>query len=113
MNCVFCQIAIQQDKTPLLYQDNTVVAFNDIEPQAPQHILIIPREHLSSTNQLSSDHANLIGHMVLVAHQLAIDLNLIDDGYRLVLNSNTGPEIEVPHIHLQLLGGRKMSWPPG
>lgn len=113
MDCIFCNIANQKENTPLLFQDDRVVAFNDIDPQAPHHLLIIPREHILSTNQLSFTHEKLVGHMILVTHQLAVDLKLVDEGYRLVLNSNTGSEIEVPHIHLHLLGGRKMQRPPG
>jgi histidine triad (HIT) family protein len=113
MDCIFCKIAIRELDTPLLYQNDEVVAFADIAPKAPIHILIIPRHHIATVNDLSMNEFSIIGKMHSVACQLAKDIGIADDGYRLVMNCNQNGGQTVPHIHLHLLGGRKMSWPPG
>nr|WP_211315221.1 histidine triad nucleotide-binding protein [Photobacterium lipolyticum] len=113
MDCIFCKIANKEIPANLVYEDDQIVAFPDNDPQAPTHILIIPRQHIDTINQLDIDKSALISHMVLTATQLAKDLALADDGYRLVWNCNRQGGQAVFHIHLHLLGGRTMHWPPG
>ncbi|AKQ33762.1 histidine triad nucleotide-binding protein [Candidatus Coxiella mudrowiae] len=112
MECTFCKIA-KGELGELIYEDDQVVAFNDITPQAPTHILIIPRRHISTINDTSQADEQLLGHVITTAIQLARDNNMADAGYRLVLNCNRGGGQVVYHIHLHLLGGRQMNWPPG
>lgn len=112
MECTFCKIA-KGELGELIYEDDQVVAFNDITPQAPTHILIIPRRHISTINDTSQTDEQLLGHVITTAIQLARDNNMADAGYRLVLNCNRGGGQVVYHIHLHLLGGRQMNWPPG
>lgn len=112
MECTFCKIA-KGELGELIYEDDQVVAFNDITPQAPTHILIIPRRHISTINDTSQADEQLLGHVITTAIQLARDNNMADAGYRLVLNCNRDGGQVVYHIHLHLLGGRQMNWPPG
>lgn len=112
MDCIFCKIA-QGEMGELIYEDKQVVAFNDIDPKAPHHILIIPREHIATINDTTASHNELLGHMVQVAKNLAQEQGIAEAGYRLVLNCNKGGGQAVYHIHLHLLGGRQMAWPPG
>ncbi|CAN5320219.1 histidine triad nucleotide-binding protein [soil metagenome] len=111
--CVFCHIAAGKLETELLHEDEEVVAFRDMDPQAPAHILLIPRRHIPTVNDLSDGDVELIGKLVLIARRLAHDQGLAEDGYRLVLNCNRGAGQSVFHLHLHLLGGRRMKWPPG
>ena len=107
-DCIFCKIAAGVAPTELLFEDEQVVAFKDIHPITPKHILVIPRKHIISLNDLSVDDENLLGHMVSTARELAVQQHLEKSGYRLVFN--TGPDAgqSVFHLHLHLLGGRKM-----
>ena len=93
--------------------DDQVLAFRDISPQAPTHILVIPREHIATVNDLSEDHTSLIGRIILVAKELAAEDGLAESGYRLVLNTGPDGGQAVFHIHLHLFGGRPLGWPPG
>ena len=113
MNCLFCKIARGELNTAIIYQDEKVLAFNDIAPQAPHHILIIPKKHISTTNDLKIEDETLIGHMMLTAQKIAAQLNIQQDGYRILMNCNQHGGQAVYHIHLHLLGGRQMGWPPG
>ena len=113
MDCIFCKIATGELGSDILYEDNDVVAFRDVAPQAPHHILIIPRNHIATTNDLDENNSGLIGKLFYTAKNIASDLNLADDGYRLVMNCNGHGGQTVFHIHLHLLAGRKMHWPPG
>ncbi|RME75871.1 MAG: histidine triad nucleotide-binding protein [Chloroflexi bacterium] len=112
-DCIFCKIAAGEIGGPPVYQDEEVTAFRDINPQAPHHILVIPNEHISSLNEAADGHQALLGKLLLTAAKIAADQGLAETGYRLVLN--TGPQAgqTVFHIHLHLLGGRRMAWPPG
>jgi len=112
-DCIFCQIASKQLSAHITYEDKQVIAFNDIDPQAPVHQLIIPKQHISTLNDITSESIPLIGHMVKVASELAHEFNLNESGYRTVFNCNANGGQMVFHIHLHLLGGRQMSWPPG
>jgi histidine triad (HIT) family protein len=110
-DCIFCAIARGEGKAKFVHQDDRVVAIEDINPAAPVHVLVMPREHLESARDV--EDAELLAAMFRVAHSIAAERDLTERGYRLVFN--TGPEAgqSVPHVHLHLLGGRRMAWPPG
>ena len=112
-SCVFCQIVRGQARATILHQDEQVVAFRDIHPAAPTHILVIPARHISSLNDLGGSDEPLLGMMIRTAHELAVREKVDGSGYRIVMN--TGPEAgqSVEHLHLHLLAGRRMHWPPG
>jgi len=109
VNCVFCKIAAGEIPGEILYQDEEVIAFRDIEPLAPVHLLIIPRRHIPSLTHLSDTDAPLIGHMVIIANQLARDEGIDGSGYRLVINCGEHGGQIVPHLHMHLLGGKRLS----
>ena len=113
MDCLFCKVISGAIPAKIIYRDDLVVAIDDVNPQAPQHKLIIPHQHIATLNDLHPENNELIGHMIQTAKMLAKQLNMAEDGYRLVLNCNAGAGQTVFHIHLHLLGGRKMLWPPG
>jgi histidine triad (HIT) family protein len=113
MTCLFCKIASQEIPTKLVYEDEHIVAFNDIAPQAPHHILIIPKKHISTVNDITEMDTHLLGSMIQVAKKIANGLNIADNGYRVLMNCNQHGGQAVYHIHLHLLGGRQMDWPPG
>lgn len=113
MDCIFCKIVQQEVPATILYQDDQVIVFDDLHPRAPIHKLIIPRKHIATLNDLTKEDENLGGHMLYTAQQLAKQLNIAEDGYRVVMNCNKDAGQVVFHIHLHLLGGRTMNWPPG
>ena len=112
-DCLFCQIAAGEIPATLVYQDDQVVAFNDIAPQAPHHVLIIPRRHIATTLDLEDEDRDLVGHIFQVAGRIADDLGIAEEGFRLVNNCNEAGGQVVWHLHFHLLGGRAMNWPPG
>lgn len=112
-DCLFCKVAEGQIPATIVHEDDQLVAFRDIDPQAPVHILVIPREHVSSLDAADDDHADLLGRMLLTARDLARSEGIADDGYRTVLNVGADGGQTVPHVHLHLLGGRALRWPPG
>ena len=111
--CIFCKIASGDIPADIVFQDEELVAFRDINPQAPYHVQIIPRRHIETILDLGVEDAGLIGRMVLTANGLARDFGLSERGFRLVFNCKRDGGQEVYHIHLHLLGGRQMRWPPG
>lgn len=113
MDCLFCKIAEKQIPANLVHEDDHVVAFRDVNPQAPTHILVIPRRHIATVNDLAAEDGALMGHMLDTARQVATSEGIADSGYRLVLNCNSDGGQSVYHIHLHLLGGRRLHWPPG
>jgi len=113
MDCIFCKVASGEMDAKKVFEDEDLVAFEDIRPQAPVHILIIPRRHIETLNDLTDEDAELVGRLVLAAKRIAAERGIAESGYRLVLNCNRDSGQEVFHIHLHLLGGRKMTWPPG
>jgi histidine triad (HIT) family protein len=113
MTCFFCKIAQGDMPAKTVYQDDKVMAFNDINPQAPAHLLIIPKKHISTLNDLTMDDEALVGKLFITAKTLAAELGFADSGYRTVFNCNAHGGQSVYHIHLHLLAGRQMSWPPG
>lgn len=112
-DCLFCKIVEGEIPADLVYQDDDVIAFNDLNPQAPTHILIIPRKHISTVNDASDDDALVLGKLMLAARKIAHDKHFANDGYRLVVNCNQLAGQTVFHIHMHLLAEREMSWPPG
>jgi histidine triad (HIT) family protein len=113
MTCLFCKIATGEIPAKLIYEEKHIIAFHDIAPQAPHHILIIPRKHIATINDLQFEDNELIGDMMLVAKKLAADLKISEDGYRVIMNCNQQGGQAVYNIHFHLLGGRQMGWPPG
>jgi len=109
IDCVFCQIAAGKIPSKIMYQDEEVIAFRDIDPVAPTHLLIIPKRHILSLAHLSDAETPLIGHMVKIANQLAVEEGISESGYRLVISSGKEGGQVVPHLHMHLLGGRKLS----
>lgn len=112
-NCLFCKIVNGKIPADIVYDDDKVVAFSDIDPQAPIHLLIIPRQHIARINDIVQEDAALIGHIHLVAVELAKKFSIDEAGFRLVNNCNDDGGQAVDHLHFHLLGGRKMNWPPG
>ena len=109
MECIFCQIAAGKVPSEIIYQDEEVIAFRDIEPMAPTHLIIIPKKHISSLADLSEVELPLIGHTVNIANQLAKREGISESGYRLVMNCGEQGGQLVPHLHMHLLGGRRLS----
>ena len=113
MSCLFCRIGHSEIPAQKVFEDDEIVAFEDINPQAPVHVLVIPRQHVATLNDLQAEHDALIGRMHRVAALLARDRGLAERGYRVVMNCNAEAGQSVFHVHLHLLGGRAMHWPPG
>jgi histidine triad (HIT) family protein len=112
-DCLFCRIASGEIPVNLVHQDERLLAFRDISPQAPVHILIIPRAHVASLDVATEEHGDLLGALLLTARDLARAEGIADAGYRTVLNVGDDGGQSVHHIHLHLLGGRSLAWPPG
>ncbi len=112
-DCLFCKIASGELPSEIVKEGEDWVAFRDISPQAPTHILVIPREHIPTLNDVPPQWAEALGRLFLAAREIAADEGIAEDGYRTVLNCNAGAGQSVFHVHLHLLGGRAMGWPPG
>lgn len=112
MACLFCQIVEGKVPAKVAYQDDEVLAFHDIDPQAPTHVLIVPRRHITSTDDLAEGDDALVGRLVRRARDIAKEKGL-GNGYRLVFNNGEDAGYSVHHIHLHLVGGRRLGWPPG
>ena len=112
-DCLFCKIIQKEIPAQIVHEDELCVAFEDINPQAPVHILILPRKHLAGLNDAAPEDAPLLGHLHVVASRLAQEKGIAEGGYRTVFNTGAGAGQSVFHIHLHLLGGRNFSWPPG
>lgn len=112
MDCIFCKIAQGEIPTNKVYEDDTVLAFYDLDPQAPVHILIIPKEHISSSAEITEENSAVVAHIFEVAAKLAKEKGL-DNGFRIVANTGDDGGQTVKHLHFHLLGGRSMKWPPG
>jgi len=113
MDCIFCKIVKKEIPSKVVYEDEKVVAFHDINPQAPYHILVIPKKHLSTLLDLTEEDKDLIGHIYQVINRLAKDLGFAERGYRVVVNCKEEAGQTVFHLHFHLLAGRTMGWPPG
>ena len=112
MDCLFCKIIAGQIPSRKIYGDDLTYAFVDIDPQAPTHVLVLPRKHISSLAQTEAGDESLMGHLLAVAAEIARDAGL-SNGYRVVMNTGSDGGQTIDHLHLHLLGGRAMHWPPG
>lgn len=112
-DCLFCKIAASEMKTEFVYEDDQVVVFEDIDPKAPIHLLIVPKKHISTILDIREEDQDLIGYIYQVAARIAGEKGIAEDGFRLVSNCNEQGGQSVFHIHFHLLGGRNMQWPPG
>jgi histidine triad (HIT) family protein len=112
-DCLFCKILAGDIPADIVYESESAIAFRDINPQAPTHVLVIPRKHVSTINDLEEDDRALVGDLFLAAKQIAAEEGIDESGYRAVMNCNEGAGQSVFHIHLHMLGGRGLTWPPG
>lgn len=112
-DCLFCKIVDGDIPGDIVFKSDDILAFNDINPQAPHHVLIIPKKHIATLNDLGDEDRLIVGEMVKTASSLAADFGIAESGYRTVFNCNADAGQTVFHIHLHLLGGRQMTWPPG
>jgi histidine triad (HIT) family protein len=113
MECLFCKIAEKKLPAKIVYEDDLAIAFEDTNPQAPIHTLVVPKKHISTNLDLRKEDNTLIGHLFHVANKIATSKGIADRGFRLVMNCNPESGQTVFHIHLHILGGRRMRWPPG
>ncbi len=112
-NCLFCKIISKKVPAKIIYEDESVLAFEDINPQAPVHTLVIPKKHIATTLDISGEDGALLGHLFMTAGRIAKEKGIAERGFRLVVNTNPEAGQTVYHLHLHLLGGRLMHWPPG
>ena len=112
-DCLFCKIVAGEIPAAKVYENDRVVAFRDINPQAPTHALVIPRAHIASLNEAEESDAALLGHLLLVAARVAREAGHAEGGFRTVINTGPGAGQTVFHVHVHVLGGRKLTWPPG
>ena len=112
-DCLFCKIIDGEIPGDIVYENDSVLAFNDINPIAPVHILVIPKEHIATLNDLEEKHTQTMGELFLAAKQIASEKGISESGYRTVFNCNKDAQQTVFHIHLHLIAGRQMTWPPG
>ena len=113
MSCLFCRIAAGEIPASIVYQDDRVIAFNDINPQARMHVLVVPKRHIATLNDLSTEDDELVGEMVRRAAAIASEAGYGESGFRTVFNTNADAGQTVFHIHLHVLAGRSLAWPPG
>lgn len=113
MDCLFCRIVAGEVSSDIVYRDERSVAFRDINPQAPVHVLVIPREHMESLDDASQKDESLLGHLLRVAARVANEEGLSETGYRTIINTGAGAGQSVFHLHVHILGGRTFNWPPG
>lgn len=111
--CIFCKIANGEIPANKVYEDDKVIAFNDLNPQSPTHIIIIPKEHIPSANNIDENNSHIIGHIFVVINKIAKEKGLSNQGYRVVSNCGEFGGQSVEHLHFHLLGGRQLQWPPG
>jgi len=112
-DCLFCKIVARQIPASIVYEDERVLAFNDINPQGPTHVLVIPKQHIPSLNDLTPEHDAIVGELARRAAAIAQERGISAGGYRAVFNTNRDAGQTVFHIHLHLIGGRSLAWPPG
>jgi histidine triad (HIT) family protein len=112
-DCLFCKIAAGTIPTKVVMETDELLGFHDVHPQAPTHILVIPKRHIATINDCQTEDEGLLGSMVLAAKHIASECGINESGYRLNFNVNSGGGQEIYHIHLHVLGGRQMKWPPG
>nr|WP_312290535.1 histidine triad nucleotide-binding protein [Clostridium chromiireducens] len=112
-DCIFCKIVKGEIPSKKIYEDDQVYAFYDINPEAPVHFLVIPKDHIASANDLNDNNADIVSHIFKIINKLAVELNISDKGYRIVNNCGEDGGQTVKHIHFHVLGGRCLHWPPG
>ncbi|MBD3271569.1 MAG: HIT domain-containing protein [Elusimicrobia bacterium] len=112
-NCIFCKLIDRQIPAEIVYESDAVIGFKDINPQAPHHYLIIPKKHIPSIISVTTEHAALVSALVAAGNTIAADKGLVNRGFRLVVNHGPDAGQAVDHVHMHLIGGRKLSWPPG
>ena len=112
-DCIFCKIAEKKIPSKIVHEDDTCVAFDDVNPQAPTHVLVIPRKHTASIAELNEADTGLLGHLMLTGAKIAKQKGIAEGGYRFVINTGKNGGQTVFHLHLHVLGGRSMRWPPG
>jgi histidine triad (HIT) family protein len=113
MSCLFCKIVARELPAEVLFEDERALAFRDIAPQAPEHVLVIPKRHIATLADAGEEDRELLGHLLLVGARMADELGLVERGFRTVINTNAEAGQSVYHIHVHILGGRRMRWPPG
>ncbi len=113
MDCLFCKIIAGEIPSAKVYEDDLVFAFRDIDPKAPTHILIIPKQHIASVNEINDENCNVVGHIFKIAAEIAKSEGIAEDGYRIVTNIGENGGQTVGHLHYHMLGGRSLQWPPG
>lgn len=113
MDCIFCSIIKGEIPSSKVYEDDRILAFKDINPAAPVHIIIVPKTHISSTNELDESNCDIVGHIFAIGAKLAKEMGISDKGYRIVNNCGEEGGQTVNHLHFHLLGGRLLQWPPG
>lgn len=113
MSCLFCKIVSGEIPATVVFEDPEIIVIRDIGPQAPTHLLVLPKQHIATINDTDSKDEQLLGRMILTGKKMAKAEQISENGYRLVFNINSGGGQEVYHIHLHVLGGRQMTWPPG
>ncbi|ARG96415.1 histidine triad nucleotide-binding protein [Legionella micdadei] len=113
MSCLFCKIVSGEIPATVVFEDPEIIVIRDIRPQAPTHLLVLPKQHIATINDTDSKDEQLLGRMILTGKKMAKAEQISENGYRLVFNINSGGGQEVYHIHLHVLGGRQMTWPPG
>jgi histidine triad (HIT) family protein len=112
-DCLFCKIVAREIPSKLVAESDTAVAFYDIAPQAPVHVLVIPKSHITSADEVASSHGGVVDDLVMLAQRVVEIEGVRESGYRLVLNVGADAQMSVPHLHLHVLGGRRLEWPPG
>ena len=112
-NCLFCKIIAREIPASVVYEDDRVLAFNDINPQGPTHVLVVPKQHIATLNDLTPGDDAIVGEVIRRAAKIAADRGIAESGFRTVFNTNRGAGQTVFHIHLHLIGGRSLTWPPG
>lgn len=112
-DCLFCKILDGDIPADIVFESETAIAFRDINPRAPTHVLVIPRKHIATLNDITAEDETIVGSLYSAAREIAAEEGIADDGYRAVMNCNAAAGQTVFHIHLHVLGGRDMGWPPG
>ncbi|EKY22734.1 histidine triad domain protein [Clostridium celatum DSM 1785] len=112
-DCIFCKIVAGEIPSKKIYEDDKVLAFYDISPEAPVHFLVVPKEHIVSANDITEENCSIVSHIFLVINKIVRDLNISENGYRIVNNCGTDGGQTVNHIHFHVLGARELKWPPG
>lgn len=113
MDCIFCKIANKEIPSAIVYEDEDAIAFRDLNPEAPVHILVIPKKHIASLNDATAEDQALLGKLLLTVQKIAAEQGIAEDGYRVVTNCGAQGGQTVPHLHFHLMGGREMLWPAG